>query len=174
MGEFRVGDKVRIPKYNAYGTIVDIDREWAFPYEVEIENKAEDVEYDELFTDTELELIPKKVIPIELVELKGVVDTLPRKEKVLNINDIIAIPKNQYIYIKFQEGAIQENGVNGTQIEDVINVLIERLEGFQKGDFSCRENALAITKLEEARMWLNERTRKRKEKGIEGLDINHE
>lgn len=78
-----------------------------------------------------------------------------------------------YINIKFQEGAILENGVNGAQIEDVIDVLVSRLEGFQKGGFPCRENALAITKLEEARMWLNERTRKRKKQGVEGKDENH-
>jgi hypothetical protein len=69
----------------------------------------------------------------------------------------------EYINIKFQEGTIQENGVNGAQIEDVIDLLVDRLSNFQKGDFACRENSLAITKLEEARMWLNERTRKRME-----------
>lgn len=80
---------------------------------------------------------------------------------------------NKYINIKFQEGPIRENGVNGCQIEDVINVLVERLQGFQSGDYRCRENALAITKLEEARLWLNERTRKRLEQGVEGKNINH-
>ncbi|HHB2481357.1 TPA: hypothetical protein ACORDH_002808 [Bacillus cereus] len=79
----------------------------------------------------------------------------------------------EHINIKFQEGAIQEHGANGAQIEDVIDVLVERLEGFQKGGYPCRENSLAITKLEEARMWLNERTRKRQEQGVEGKYTNH-
>lgn len=79
----------------------------------------------------------------------------------------------KYIDIKFQEGTIQDNGVNGAQIEDVIDALVDRLQGFQKGGHPCRENALAITKLEEARLWLNERTRKRKEQGVEGKFENH-
>lgn len=81
--------------------------------------------------------------------------------------------REDYIDIKFQEGAVDLNGVNGCQIEDVIDVLVERLQGFQQGSFPCRENALAITKLEEARLWLNERTRKRKEQGVEGKDEKH-
>ncbi|HFK1435026.1 hypothetical protein CN553_12640 [Bacillus cereus] len=79
----------------------------------------------------------------------------------------------EHINIKFQEGTVQKHGVNGAQIEDVIDVLVERLEGFQKGGYPCRENALAITKLEEARMWLNERTRKRQKQGVEGKYTNH-
>ena len=56
------------------------------------------------------------------------------------------------------------------QIEDVLCLLIARLEGFQKGNFRCRENAIVITKLEEALMWLNSRTLKRQQQGIEGTN----
>ncbi|MDA1636475.1 hypothetical protein PDK11_27160 [Bacillus cereus] len=80
---------------------------------------------------------------------------------------------SKYINIKFQEGPIQDNEVNGAQIEDVIDTLVDRLQGFQKGGYPCRENALAITKLEEARLWLNERTRKRQEQGVEGKYEKH-
>ncbi|PEW74019.1 hypothetical protein CN449_15245 [Bacillus thuringiensis] len=80
---------------------------------------------------------------------------------------------SEYIKIKFQEGPIQENGVNGAQIEDVIDTLVNRLQSFQKGGYPCRENALAITKLEEARLWLNERTRKRQVQGVEGKYEKH-
>lgn len=65
-----------------------------------------------------------------------------------------------YIIIKFQAGPLPQ-GVNGCSIEDVIDVLVTRLEGFQTGAFRCRENALAITKLEEAKQWLLYRTSKR-------------
>ena len=78
-----------------------------------------------------------------------------------------------YINIKFQEGPIAGVGVNGVQIEDVIDVLVDRLKDFQKGTYDCRENSLAITKLEEAKLWLNERTRVRVEKGIEGFNVGH-
>jgi hypothetical protein len=83
------------------------------------------------------------------------------------------IDPESFINIKFQEGTIAENGVNGAQIEDVIDLLVARLDGFQKGGFPCRENSLAITKLEEARLWLNERTRKRIAQGVEGKNAIH-
>lgn len=70
--------------------------------------------------------------------------------------------------IHFQEGPIKERGVNGVCNEDVIAMVITRLEHFQKSEYSCRENALAITKLEEALLWLRKRTMGRENKGIEG------
>lgn len=71
-------------------------------------------------------------------------------------------------HIHFQEGPIKECGVNGVMNEDLIAMVITRLEHFQKSEFSCRENALAITKLEEALLWLRKRTIGRENRGIEG------
>jgi len=73
--------------------------------------------------------------------------------------------------VLFQTGPIKVNGVNGVQNEDLIAIVIDRLEGFQSGNFSCRENALALTKLQEALFWLEHRTAKRKERGVEGTSI---
>ena len=73
-------------------------------------------------------------------------------------------------YFTFQEGAIQDVGVNGCQIEDLLQICIHRLQGFQKGAFPCRENALAITKLEEALMWLDKRRQDRQVRGVEGKE----
>ena len=70
--------------------------------------------------------------------------------------------------IHFQEGPIKECGVNGVCNEDLIAMVICRLEHFQKSEFSCRENALAITKLEEALMWLRKRTVGRELRNVEG------
>ena len=70
--------------------------------------------------------------------------------------------------INFQEGPIKECGVNGVCNEDLINMVIERLESFQNTDFKCRENAIAITKLEEALLWLRKRTMAREQRGVEG------
>jgi len=70
--------------------------------------------------------------------------------------------------INFQEGPIKECGVNGVANEDLINMVICRLEGFQKSEYACRENALAITKLEEALMWIRKRTVGRENRGVEG------
>jgi hypothetical protein len=70
--------------------------------------------------------------------------------------------------IKFQSGPIKESGINGVQNEDLIAMCISRLEAFQNSEFKCRENAVAITKLEEALMWLRKRTTDREIRGVEG------
>lgn len=78
---------------------------------------------------------------------------------------------NVFADVKFQYGAIKENGINGCHNEDLIAIVIDRLQGFQAGEFSCRENAIAITKLEEALLWLNKRTADRVVRGVEGTSI---
>lgn len=72
--------------------------------------------------------------------------------------------------VDFQEGPIKECGVNGVCNEDLIAMVITRLEHFQKSEFKCRENALAITKLEEALLWLRKRTMGREVRGVEGTN----
>lgn len=74
----------------------------------------------------------------------------------------------QLAEINFQEGAIKEHGVNGVANEDLINMVIKRLECFQDSEYRCRENALAITKLEEALHWLRHRTIGREKRNVEG------
>lgn len=66
--------------------------------------------------------------------------------------------------ILFQNGPIPENGTNGITQEVLLAIIIDRLQCFQRGPFSCRENALALTKLEEAMHWLHYRTRARMER----------
>lgn len=70
--------------------------------------------------------------------------------------------------IHFQEGPIKECGVNGVCNEDLLIMVIRRLEGLQNSEFKCRENACAITKLEEALLWLRKRTMGRENRGVEG------
>ena len=70
--------------------------------------------------------------------------------------------------IRFQNGPIKEAGVNGITNEALLAIVIDRLRGFQSGPFSCRENAIALTKGEEMLMWLQRRTVARIKRGIEG------
>lgn len=70
--------------------------------------------------------------------------------------------------IHFQEGAIKECGVNGVPNEDLIVMVLERLYYFQRSLFKCKENDIAIEKLEEALMWLRKRTQDRELRGVEG------
>lgn len=74
--------------------------------------------------------------------------------------------------IQFQHGPVLENGVNGVQNEQVLELLAMRLRALN-ARFPCRENSLAITKIEEARLWLEERTRVRVDQGVEGKNEAH-
>lgn len=74
----------------------------------------------------------------------------------------------EYQTIKFQNGPIAEAGVNGITHEVLLAILIDRLECFQKGPFSCYENAIALTHLQDAQHWLQHRTRARMARGVEG------
>ena len=78
---------------------------------------------------------------------------------------------NANCVIHFQSGPIGECGLNGISNEALLAVVEDRLVGFQSGDFACRENALALTKLQEAMMWLHKRTRDRVARGVEGTDV---
>ena len=73
-----------------------------------------------------------------------------------------------WIDIRFQRGPIAEVGVNGLTNEALLAIVIDRLAGAQEGPFKCRENALAITKIEEASLWLAKRTLDRMARGVEG------
>lgn len=53
----------------------------------------------------------------------------------------------------------------GAFVDDVIEAARQRLEFYQKmsgGKYACRQNAIAITKLDEALMWLTNRRMERK------------
>ena len=72
------------------------------------------------------------------------------------------------VRLDFQNGPIKEVGVNGVTHEALLAILIDRLQGFQSGQYSCRENAIALTKMDEAKMWLQKRTIDRLARGVEG------
>lgn len=73
--------------------------------------------------------------------------------------------------VDFQKGPIKEAGVNGVANEDLILMVITRLEHFNRSEFSSRDNAMAITKLEEALLWLRKRTIGRENRGVEGTSV---
>lgn len=73
--------------------------------------------------------------------------------------------------VHFQEGPIKECGVNGIANEDLIAMVICRLEGFQNSQYKSRDNAMVITKLEESLLWLRKRTIEREARNVEGTHI---
>jgi hypothetical protein len=76
------------------------------------------------------------------------------------------------LQIKWQEGPLgrgEDRAIpNGAFVETVIAAAKQRIEYYNSTKFRCRENSLAITKLEEALHWLNARTNRREVQGIEG------
>jgi hypothetical protein len=68
----------------------------------------------------------------------------------------------------FQNGPIPENGVNGLTQEVLLAIVADRLRSFQKGPFACKANACALTHIEEAQHWLQQRTIERMRRGVEG------
>ena len=77
-------------------------------------------------------------------------------------------PIATFASVTFQKGPVKENGVNGCHNEDLIAIVIHRLQHLNQGYFRCRENSTAITKLEESLMWLRKRTEDRVARGVEG------
>lgn len=76
------------------------------------------------------------------------------------------------LQIVWQQGPLVRDGErrdpNGCFVETVIEAALSRMEYYQTTKFNCRENALAITKLQEALHWLNHRTAARESRGVEG------
>ena len=73
--------------------------------------------------------------------------------------------------IRFQNGARKEWGsIHGVIDTDLLEIVRDRLKGFQSGEFATRENACALTHIEEALMWMNRRVEDRIERKVLGTD----
>jgi len=71
--------------------------------------------------------------------------------------------------IDFQNGARKEpDSEHGIIDSDLLEIVLDRMKSFQEGPFSSRENAIVITKLEEALMWMNRRVEDRIERSVLG------
>ncbi len=68
----------------------------------------------------------------------------------------------------FQNGPIKEVGVNGVTHEALLAILIDRIEGFQAGPYACEDNKQALIHLQDALYHLQQRTRVRIARGVEG------
>jgi hypothetical protein len=86
----------------------------------------------------------------------------PKEDRYIKIND-----EDNVISFKLQNGPIKENGVNGCQVDDIISTSLLIIKGLNE---KCPDdlNAAAITSLYHAQTCLNQRTLKRKARGVEG------
>ena len=87
-------------------------------------------------------------------------------------NYIATINGQEVARIQFQKGPRNvEGSYPGVTEGAILAVLIDRLRGFQTGPYSCRENAIQLTKLEETLHWTKARADERAKRGVLGHNI---
>jgi hypothetical protein len=104
----------------------------------------------------------------------------PRNElRILNEVDSDGNPTGGYVVgpglvVNWQSGPLGRppKPATGAFVEDVLTAALSRLRFYQSasgGKFACRENAISITKIEEAIMWQQKRRSEREARGVQGL-----
>lgn len=80
-------------------------------------------------------------------------------------------PENMLAEVQMQCGARKEaESIPGVTDADLLEIVRDRLRDFQTGPFACRENACALTHIEEALMWMNRRVEDRIARGVLGTE----
>ena len=80
-------------------------------------------------------------------------------------------PENMVLTVQMQYGGRNAAGsISGAVDADLLEIVRDRLRDFQAGPYSCRENACALTHIEEALMWLNRRVEDRITRGVLGTE----
>ena len=82
---------------------------------------------------------------------------------------IASIDGKEVARLQFQHGPRNEPGSTpGLTTAAALAMLIDHLQGFQSGEFRNRETAIALTHLEEAKLWIDHRTRERAARNVLG------
>jgi len=94
----------------------------------------------------------------------------------LNSTDFITIQNAEdvkgvapVVSFTIQSDPVKEVGINGCQAIDMLEYVKCLFESLNEA-FPCRENALTITKIEEAIHWQEARTKDRLKRGVEGTN----
>jgi len=85
-----------------------------------------------------------------------------RDEYPINITE-----KMNTISFKIQDGPIKENGVNGCQVDTIIQAAFTIIEGLND-KFPCEENRRCLNNLGLALIELKDRKKNRESRGVEG------
>lgn len=73
------------------------------------------------------------------------------------------------IQINWQSGGTATHDKNGAYLEEVLAVVYAQLKGLND-EFPSRENSIALTKIEEAVLWLASRKAEREQRDVYGKD----
>jgi hypothetical protein len=139
---YKVGDRVVVVSGEdeslifKTGKVIDIDPEWIYPYEIQFDDDSlNGLEANTLFGNKEIVL----------------------ESEFAKRHDEVIKPVEQ-VSDTTEEGEMWLTGIaNVTPLSsDIITDIRLLVERIRKEYPQCRETSLAITKLDEARMWLNE------------------
>ncbi len=89
-----------------------------------------------------------------------------RKHYPIHITD-----KKNTISFRIQDGPVKENGVNGCQVDTIIEAAMIMVQGLDE-EFPCEENKGAITGLEIALKFLGARKKDREKRKVEGRKLH--
>ncbi len=71
-----------------------------------------------------------------------------------------------FLRITWQKGLPSDTGVNGCRVEDVVEIVAQKLRSYQDGPLACEENDDALRGLQFAIEALEGRRRRRQEQGV--------
>lgn len=78
-------------------------------------------------------------------------------------------PENMLLTVQMQKGPRNSpDAIQGVLDTDLLEIVRDRLAAFQAGPYACRENACALTHIEEALLWMNKRVEDRITRGVLG------
>jgi len=82
--------------------------------------------------------------------------------------------EREFLTIVFQRGSVDDAGVNGCRVEDVIDALVDKLREYQYGSLSCPENEETMDFLELAKLAQLRRRKLRQDQGVFNTQNPHE
>jgi len=104
----------------------------------------------------------------EIAEIDGFkVEEIPCDEPAHKGGFIKVCHGSNTISFRIQDGPIKENGVNGCQVDTMVNAAALIIEGLDK-KFPCQENQRALACLADALNALKARKVNREGRGVEG------
>lgn len=127
----------------------------------------------ELHNMRELNTIQKreKLNRVYAIDEKGNGGANHRYEIDCPLGETNGFSQSDVTIIQFQNGARRlSDSVHGVLDTDLLEIVRDRLKGFQSGEFATRENAIALTHIEDALMWMNRRVEDRIERNVLGTN----
>jgi hypothetical protein len=79
-----------------------------------------------------------------------------------------------YLTIVFQRGSVDETGINGCRVEDVLDAIVDKLREYQSGSLACAENEETMDFLELAKLAQLRRRKLRQDQGVFNTQKPHE